>query len=38
MTAGSHNFKLQMFRYNAGTITVKYQGGGFRYLVQEIAG
>lgn len=38
MTAGSHNFKLQMFRYNTGTITVKYQGGGFRYLVQEIAG
>ena len=38
MTAGSHNFKLQMFRYSAGTITVKYQTGAFRYLVQEIAG
>ena len=38
LTAGSHTFTLDVARYNSGTITVKYQGGGFRYLVQEIAG
>lgn len=38
LTAGSHTFTLDVARYNSGTITLKYQGGGFRYLVQEIAG
>jgi hypothetical protein len=38
LTAGSHTFTLDVAVYNGGTITLKYQGGGFRYLVQEIAG
>jgi hypothetical protein len=38
LTAGSHTFTLDVARYSSGTITLKYQGGGFRYLVQEIAG
>ena len=29
---------VDLARYSTGTITLKYQGGGFRYLVQEIAG
>ena len=38
LSAGSHTFTLDMASYLAASITVKYQGGGFRYLVQEIAG
>lgn len=38
LTAGSHTFTLDVAVYNGGTITLKYQTGGFRYLVQEIAG
>ena len=37
LTAGSHTFTLDVLRYNTGTITLKYQGGAFRYFVQEIA-
>ena len=37
LTAGSHTFTIDVARYNTGTITLKYQGGGFRYFVQEIA-
>ena len=37
LTTGSHTFTLDVARYNAGTITLKYQGGAFRYFVQEIA-
>ena len=37
LTAGSHTFTLDVARYNTGTITLKYQDGGFRYIVQEIA-
>ena len=37
LTAGSHTFTFDAARYNTGTITLKYQGGGFRYIVQEIA-
>jgi len=38
LTAGTHTFAIQAARYASGTITLKYQGGAFRYIVQEIAG
>ena len=38
LSQGSHTFTMDVARYNSGTITLKYQGGAFRYLVQEIAG
>jgi len=38
LSQGSHTFTLDLARYSSGTVTVKYQGGAFRYLVQEIAG
>ena len=38
LSAGSHTFTLDMLSYAGQSITIKYQGGGFRYLVQEIAG
>ena len=37
LSKGTHTFKLDAFRYNTGTITLKYQNGAFRYLAQEIA-
>lgn len=38
LSQGSHTFTLDVARYVGGTVTLKYQGGAFRYLVQEIAG